>query len=253
MKIIAAIILFALSLNLSGQTSEPSKNPVNKNGVEIMPKQGDWSLGISAQPFLEYAGNLLTSSFNPSPVFTSGNPGSIYAKYCISSTTSIRGNLSIGISSRTDKSPNSFDPDLYDKQIQSALAIGIGAGLEKYKTIRGRLRGFYGAELGIDKHPNDGPYFGKYAYKDADNKANDYKIIGGNTITIYTQGFIGIEYFFAPQMSVSGELGLGAYFAKTGIRKSVDSDDEETVTDAGGSSFGIQTQTTGLINLFFYF
>ncbi len=259
MKFTTTILLLALSLSLLAQNNEETQVLTNKKGVPILPIKGDWALGISAQPFLEYAGNLLTSGFNPAPVFTSSNPGYLFAKYYISDNTAIRGNLSIGLTSNTQKYENLVDNNLIDKYKESAFSMGISLGIEKYKNFKNRLRGYYGVDAGIDKRAyrglsSSGQFVhGKYTFYDAENKDNDYQEVGGNTYTIAAHAFIGVEYFFAPKISISGEFGAGAYGAFLTKREYIPQTGDNVLLDAGNSSFGFATNTTSMLNIFFYF
>lgn len=255
--IIFLVILVQLA---QAQNRDSSQVLTNKKGIAILPQPGDWAIGISAQPFLEYAGNMLTAAFNPAPIFTSANPGLFYAKYTLNNNTAIRGGLSIGISSNTDKNINPTDPDKYDKYKESSLSIGITLGIEKYKNFKSRLRGYYGADLGIEKSSYFGPSLGfggmvsgKYSFEDAVDIPNDYKEVGGNTYTLAARGVIGLEYFIAPKISISGEFGITAYGSVTGDRTYIPETGAEITLNPGSSSFGIILNTNSLVNLFFYF
>jgi len=138
--------------------------------------------------------------------------------------------------------------------------LGISIGIEKYKTIKNRLRGYYGADILVSKNPYlgmsyDGSTFiqGKFKYSNPDGETL-YTEKGGNTYTLGAQGVIGLEYFFAPKMSISSEFGIMFYGSTTGDRTYIPEDGTPEVNfNPGGSAFGITTNTTSLINLFFYF
>jgi len=260
MKLTSIIVLLCLFTASFAQTTESPEVLTNKKGTPILPAKGDWGIGISAQPFLEYAGNMLTQNFNPAPVFTSNNPGFIFGKYYTENNSALRLGLSLGVTGKTDKSTNAVDRDEYNKNITSALTIGISVGLEKYKSLKNRLRGYYGFDMGLYKLAyNDNPSFpggsnvGKFKHVDALTEANNYKEVGGNTFSLNGQAVLGVEFFFAPKMSLSSELGLVGFGSLTTDRKYIPETGDEIITETNGSEFGIYVNTTSLINLFFYF
>lgn len=259
-KIAFLTLVFCTSLSFAQTETSSSDVLVNKKGVAILPVKGDCAIGISASPFLEYTGNLFTDAYNPAPVFSSARPGYIYGKHYLSDNTALRAGLRIGMTSTTNKVENAINPEESDKFKSSSLNLGLSVGIEKYKTFKSRLRGYYGADVLITKTPYMGnDYFnnyveGKNSYNNAEDKTLDYVDKGGNTFMIGVQGVVGIEYFFAPKISVSSEFGLGLYGSKTGNRTYIpENGDPEDIYNLGGSSFGFATNTTSLINLFFYF
>jgi hypothetical protein len=260
-KITFLTLVFCTSLSFAQTETSNSDVLVNKKGIAILPVKGDCAIGISASPFLEYTGNLFTDAYNPAPVFSSARPGYIYGKHYLSDNTALRAGLRIGITSENNKTINFVDPELQDDNKSSALNVGIAIGIEKYKTLKSRLRGYYGADFILTKTPYAGmDYYGtsfiegKFSYTDAENDYNDYVEKGGNTITIGIQGVVGLEYFFAPKISVSSEFGVVLYGSKTGDRNYIPGNDNPDVLyNPGGSTFGLTTNTSSLINLFFYF
>ncbi len=262
MKTTIFTLLILSTLGVFAQPEPPKQDVlVNKKGVAILPVQGNWGIGISASPFLEYAGNIFTDAYNPAPVFSSARPGYLYGKYYYRTDLALRATLGIGITNHTEKVENVINNEEYDKYTVSAFDFALSVGFEKYKGFGTRLRGFYGAEIGFEKNPyygfwnETGDYgYGKFSYKNIEDDGDSYAYKGGNTYTVGVNGFIGIEYFFAPKLSVSSEFGVVLYGASTGKRKYVPNDgSDENVIDAGGSEFGIRTNTTSLINLNFYF
>ena len=76
---------------------------------------------------------------------------------------------------------------------------------------------------------------------------------------ISVNGFIGVEYFFAPKMSLCGEFGWGIAFESTGDEETTyfDSSGNTTeITQGKTNSFELDTfgsSSTGSIILSFYF
>lgn len=148
--------------------------------------------------------------------------------------------------------------------------FGITAGIEKRKG-KTRLQGYYGAELGIyvggtnDKFTYGNAYAGTgtsqgtsqaptstiwtpnlstnttYSASGSYNPANGRvtQITGGTNFQIGVRGFIGVEYFILPKMSLGGEFGYGIGVSTTGAG---------TVTQEGiytGTTVGTQQTKTG--------
>ncbi|MEO8761275.1 MAG: hypothetical protein ABI448_10310 [Bacteroidia bacterium] len=135
-------------------------------------------------------------------------------------------------------------PTVIDKATRSNTGIGITAGIEKRKG-KTRLQGYYGAELGFfiggttDKftYGNAFAAAGSTAGTSANpystnwtgipNTATSYNLNGntpasvatgsgrvtqsklGTNVEIGVRGFIGVEYFILPKMSLGGEFGWG--------------------------------------------
>ena len=207
----------------------------------------------------------------------------------VDAKTAYRVKLQITYNSMTDKElvpmdalPAVFDPEVTveDKAKYTNMDLVFGAGLEKRRG-KGRLQGIYGAEalimFGSDK--------AKYEYGNAWNTdlgtphrynfgenviGEDYGYItedkSGSSFGFGVRGFIGVEYFFAPKISLGGEFGWGIAFTSQGEGEytyefedfTVPSGDPfintKTVKNAGGSSFGFHPDNlSGAINLLFYF
>jgi len=58
-----------------GVTSAFAQDLTSKKGEPILPEAGDWAIGIDATPFLNYAGQLLSTSGSSAPTwnFLNGN------------------------------------------------------------------------------------------------------------------------------------------------------------------------------------
>jgi hypothetical protein len=124
--------------------------------------------------------------------------------------------------------------------------INLGAGIQMYRG-KGRVRGFYGAEANIGL----GSSKETWTATDLSVEAKD-----GSTFNLGVRGFIGVEYFFAPKMSLSGEFGWGLGLSSTGASETTVTFAGTTTTTKGGksSSFGLDTDNAGAaINLNFYF
>lgn len=240
-----------LILALCAGVSASAQDMNSKKGTPILPESGDWSIGISANSFLNYAGNLMNGS-NTAPSFNWLNNQVITGKMMKDANTAYRAQVRIGLGSSTLKNQEvdldgDGSADIDSVEIKSSgTNITLGAGIQKYRG-KGRLQGIYGAEAAISLG-------GGKTNWDANNFSLEVK--DGSTFGLAIRGFIGAEYFFAPKMSLGGEFGWGIGFSSTG-------EGEETlnaggtsssVKTGGASSFGLDTDNVnGNISLNMYF
>lgn len=154
-----SLTMFALALGLTSSFAQELKS---KKEEVILPEAGDWSIGIDATPFLNYAGNFFgktTANNAPTWNFLTNNQ-TITGKYFTDASTAYRGSLRIGMNSVTQRSmvadrsvatATSFpsaDPMKENEWKNSTSAIGLSGGIEKRKG-KTRLQGYYGGEVGI--------------------------------------------------------------------------------------------------------
>ncbi|MCD4681422.1 MAG: hypothetical protein K8S00_13635 [Bacteroidales bacterium] len=246
--------------------------------------------------------------------FTATTPMTIFVKHMIDDETASRAMFRIGFASASLKNMIVDDVALVadptstvqveDKWGHSEMFILLGYGLEKRRG-KGRVQGIYGAEGFLlfmnysDKYTwgneitttNNAPTttgwdeFGgwnwanivnppDWATASAGQRTN--KTTSGTTIGIGARAFCGVEYFFAPKMSIGGEFGWSLAFLTTGNGKTttenwdMDSNTvKETEQETGGNSvFSIDIDNLpsnynltspvlagpqGSISLFFYF
>jgi hypothetical protein len=211
----------------------------SKKGEPILPEEGDWGIGIDATPFLNYAGNFFgKQNDNSAPTwdFLSGNQ-TIVGKYFKDATTAYRVAIRLGfgsskISNYVDDDTNtSSDPKyVQDTKTTSYNGIGLSAGLEMRKG-KTRLQGYYGGELGLFI----GGMKNKFTYGNAFSSTNvtptstnwstmtsgpfisrTTELKQGSMFQFGLRGFIGVEYFVLPKMSIGGEFGWGLGFTSVG-------------------------------------
>jgi hypothetical protein len=222
-----------------------------KKGTPILPEAGDWSIGIGANSTLEYFGNLMNGS-NSAPSFDwPGSQNVIHGKMMKDENTAYRIGLRIGFNSGKTTEADPQEGELSETKT-SAMDINLMGGIQKYRG-KGRLRGFYGGEVGF------GIGSGKttMTYEGDAPAGSTLEDKQGGTFEFGIRGFIGAEYFFAPKMSVAGEFGWGIGLGSQG-------EGEQTIADGTGgsdsaktgksSSFSIDTDNAGgSIILNFYF
>lgn len=300
--IITLACLFTVSIAIAQDASTEPSVLKSKRGYTILPEAGEWGLGVSANPFLRYMGNVLNgNTFNNEPAFTySTNPANnvaIFGKYVVDANTQYRVRFNIGIATVNNKGvirQDELTPDpLYpnytqDWQKVSTKNIVLAAGYEKRRGSS-KLQGVYGAELVVGYFASKQTYdYGNSIQLDF-NSPQTYNF-GNNVVTgagigsngfladvrkteqrnapsflIGARGFIGVEYFFAPKMSIGGEFGYMLAFrndGKTtftteqwnGASNSVITTEVDQLGNGGLSSVGIGLDNlSGSINLLFYF
>lgn len=261
--IILSSLFIATSLQTFAQNSVENKL-VNKKGIAIHPEVGDWSIGVDATPFLNYVGNLVkiaqASNAAPSFGFTAQNPGTIVGKYVASENKVYRVALTIGISVESQDIVNPLNQSKPNTYKTSALALGLTAGIENRKPYKNRLIGFYGYEAGLLLKPYEGfsratgnSIVGRISFESETNSSSNYIEKGGNRFSLIAAGFAGVEYFFAPKISLSGEFSLlfEAYM-KTDRKYEPETGSKEII-DAQRSGVTISPVPSGALTLNLYF
>jgi hypothetical protein len=271
----------------------------SKKGEAYLPVAGEWGLGVSANPFFDYLGRFINgTNGNVDPDFTfASNPANniaVFGKMMVDSHTAYRVRFNIGVNSTTNKAivtqdlvtppPNALE-FAEDWQKVNTTAIVIAPGIEKRRGTT-RLQGVYGAELVLGFNNRKVSYeYGNPMSADfnapttTDFSGNGFgnNLPGaGSTIRVTedksgvnylvgARGFIGVEYFFAPKISIGGEFGYMLGFqtqnkstttAETwdGANVSTREIKVDEYRNGGVTSLGIGLDNlNGSINLLFYF
>jgi len=289
------MLFFAAGLCLAGTAiSQDDSVYTNKNGEAMLPASGDWAIGFDAAPFLNYAGNLLNSNAtSPTADWIDVNTMDITGKMFVDANTAyrLRVRLGFGSGSWTNKVQNDkavFDAgqagnlvvdDVVDDVLKySYNAITFGAGMEKRRGS-GRIQGVYGGEALISLGG------GKNTYTYGNDFSDDYATtttdwgtnINGNerttednpggTFGLALRGFIGVEMFVSPKVSIAAEYGWGLGFSSTGdgtesseewgltnVTATANSKIVHSYETGGASSFGIDTDNSGgQLKIMFHF
>jgi hypothetical protein len=261
----------------------------NKNGFAVLPEAGSFAIGFDALPFLRFAGNMFNAntsngiSANFANQGGAGIGGTLYGKYFLSETTAIRGRFSINQSTVQDVNRVILDGqavpqnniEVEDELVNSNFGLNLGGGME-FRRGKGRLMGVYGAEAMIGLNTSNE----KYTYGNAITAGNqtpttsnygnnifgDSRVISrtnANSFSLSAMGFAGVEYFFAPQISIGAEFTLGLRYTGTNRSEVVREEWEANsntlinVSDVDANiltNFGIATGVWGgSINLMFHF
>lgn len=291
------------SVSAQSTVEERQQGSTTKSGQVILPQAGDFAIGIDASNGLNYIGNLFNG--NNDNVYGSQffdyqdnvfKGTAIYGKYFLTDNTAIRVKLHLGFGSETKKNlvqddaavrnsvTNADEMRVEDSFKDSKTGIGLRVGYEVRRGY-GRLQGFYGAEAGLGIQGTSETYeFGNLMYVDNNNSTNNgatstawptmnssktndrtVKNSGGSKFSGLLGGFVGVEYFVAPKLSIGGEFGLGLLFTSTGETKKENEkisqdtnsgkyfvETKETKT-AGGSTFAFATNSSASLNITFHF
>jgi hypothetical protein len=290
-KISFSLLAFLLAFSLFAQQEE-AEEPAAKDTKVILPEAGDIAIGVDATPFVNLVGNLVKinsgAAFNdPSSFSFMTNDNSIWLKYYRTKNTAYRAKIRIAHNSDVEKlyvtddakmedAPADYEPaedDVIDKRAESYTSITLGLGIEKRRG-QNRLQGFYGAEGMLSyakgsvaspnvkyKYSNDMDDDGATSYNMGSVTSRTLKVSQGGTFGIGARGFLGVEYFFAPKISVGGEFGWGFMYEMTGDTKTTiesynaadDVVEETEAKTANGSEFDIDTDNmNGQIYLLFH-
>lgn len=262
---------------------ETEKSLLNKNGKEILPQTGDFSFGINALPFLEYAGNFFSMAGNNSVALRlPDNSQTFVVKYVLKPDMYLRSKIRLGFNNFNDKEfimqagqndPTILTKDSYKKNTSN---YEIAVGIEKRKG-QNRLQGFYGAQIGYLRSTQKESY--SYGNAITDNTPLPFSTVNfgsnissngairtldkdyGNNSGISTGLFFGAEYFFAPKLSLSGEFGWNLLYTKKadGLEEFETWDNTNNIVKKykiksyGESNFGFDNSMLGLLNLSLYF
>jgi hypothetical protein len=263
MKRTAVIMAFAL-----GSSCAFAQDLTSKKGEQILPEAEDWSIGVDATPFLEYAGNFFgKSSSNTAPGFNFlGSNQAIVGKYFVEAQKAYRGGLRIGFGSQTSRAivddraddlanstatTNPYPstrPTTENSWKHSTTNIGLSAGMEMRRG-KTRLQGYYGGEFGLSLSSSKDVFsYGNAlststtAPVDVSQSGDEFQgannwvpsVAGipssaltssgariterknGSVFAFGLRGFIGVEYFILPKISIGGEFGWGFGIASAG-------------------------------------
>ncbi|MBX2897866.1 MAG: hypothetical protein KF763_20660 [Cyclobacteriaceae bacterium] len=299
MKNLLSVMLSCIVFIATAQDTSVSESVElkSKRGINILPEAGEWALGVGASPFLSYTGNLLngnTANTSPSFQFTN-NPSNliaVFGKYMVDANTAYRARFNATINSQIDKAvvvQNELNPDALfpafteDWRTTNTKTIVLAAGYEKRRG-KSRVQGIYGGELVFALTGNTQKYeYGNQISADFNtvttNNFGGNILLGsaaatvqrkteekfGNVFTAGVRGFIGVEYFIGPKVSLGAEFGYSFLF-RTATRGLVTAERWnpltnavlETKIDVNNNGYFTFLGTSldnlnGSVNLLFYF
>lgn len=283
------MVLFA-SISVFGQ--EPKEPLRNKNGYLILPEKGDYAIGFNTVPIFAFFGNMFNGNMNNN--FMSQNKfvsflddNAIYGKYFLTDKNAVRVDFRLGIHSakmRNDvyndavNSPDSLVVDAVKLNMQK-FTLGLGY---EWRVGKGRLQCVFGGGV---FYQYTSAISARYEYGNAMTNGNAAPTTttwdlagnvlgtgpqaqralwskGGNTNGFGLRGFVGVEYFVAPKISLGAEFGWSAGLAFTSKTKSMtesfDANSNTVVnterTRSGSRRFDADTDNfNGALYLMFHF
>jgi len=236
--LVAALFVGATTFAQDGLTS--------KKGEAILPEAGDWAIGFDAAPLLNYAGNFFgkTAANNTDSVnWLGSNKGlALQGKYFKDESTAYRASFRVGFggdSKDTYFGGANGDSLVNNLSNSNGFNLILGVGLEKRKGST-RIQGYYGGDftfglLGGGSTTNE---YGVALDPTVVSGPRTLKVSNGNTFHIGLRGFIGVEYFFAPKLSIGAEYGYGLSMNNVG-------DSETTTESSNGTAVTEITVKTG--------
>lgn len=282
-KIMSIATTVFCAFGLFAQDAESTVDMQSKRGVSILPQEGDFGLGVNAVPFLNYLGNSFNNSTGNTTAFNFlSSEQMIFGKYFLADDLAIRGSLRFASNSFTENNyvndDASTSPEVFVQDSRTSVNhfYGVSGGLEKRRG-EGRLQGYYGGELmlGWSRNTLNQSYGNAMSgsnptpttttdFNTGASSAQDTRLVSetsGNTYMIHARGFVGVEYFFAPRISIGGEFGWGPGFeiGNDGLRtvETVNAENERNEISrnlAGSNSFMMDTDNlAGSIRLMFHF
>lgn len=240
---------------------------VNKKGTPILPKKGEWGIGFDVVPILKYAGNIFYDADNNSDL-SINYPLSITARYLHTENTAYRFLASVGfMNTKTDtlvpkQGSTNTNEQVADETVDSKTSTLLGFGIQKWFG-KSRVRGYYGGEAGFTLKTAKTKYdFGNEL--GAQNPVNERTILNkqGTTFGIGMRGFLGVEVYVAPRISLSAEYGYSPLVITTTKANEIKSekwDGSSVVTETSSTKGKVNTVASatdnhnGSISLLFYF
>lgn len=254
-SIFVAAMMGAMTL-VNAQTTTMT----SKNGHEILPQTGDIAIGMDAVPVINFGLNAINIMNNTGqqaqhPGYVSGYAQVLSGKYFMSETQALRVRLGINTMNTSAKTfgDNPLTPTAsFNGTAENILLMTsnnamrnlfIGGGME-FRRGHNRLQGYYGGEVFLGFASTSTKNKFEIAYS---KEAEDSLYIGtgssrvlsaksGTAITFGLRGFAGVEYFFAPKISIGAEFGWGLGLTTSARGKNV------------VENWGIEPGTTGTTN-----
>ncbi len=295
-KITFLMALFTLSIfSVQAQNEEL----VSKKGFKILPEDGDYAIGVDFAPFINTLNFMGGTSTGPKMTLSDGL--SIFGKRFVDDNTAYRVKFAYNRSIETLKNyvldesgiTNTYPQDVVlDKGKFSYAQFYVAVGVEKRRGY-GRLQGYYGGEIfvstmnGTSANPNEDYTYGNEFAASNTNPISTTNFTSGASSGQFARttliergiafgfgarGFVGVEYFFAPKISIGGEVGWGLAYVyqtegsskteswdpidgevKTETEKVAGSSSLVVGTDGATNTFNGMTGLNGNINIIFHF
>jgi hypothetical protein len=225
-SVLFTLLFLVASISAQVMTKDTSVL-TNKKGIPILPKKGDFAFGVSANPFLDYLGNIFNNTANNHFGLSSNT---IYGKYYLEDNAAVRiyytwnNTHQINKGYVRDDAARLADP-LSQAQVEDTYeyksdALGIGLSYQKYRGY-GRLQGFYGLYANYSQDRIQSTYSYGNDITEANPDPTNYwgSGDGNGGRTLYSDNGIdrslglgllgGVEFFFMPKASIGAEINFG--------------------------------------------
>lgn len=239
-----------------------------KKGQLILPEAGDIGLGVNMIPFFNWFGNSFNNNSNN--LYASSNKffnvfgnSVIMGKYMLSEKTAVRVHFGFNLSSvaqhqyvRDNSSNDPMDMVLDSRKSDNGhytLALGY-----EMRRGKGRIQGYYGVDLIFRLQQSSNIYSYGNGYSDANVVPTSYnwganingteRVLtdGGNTtFGVGLRGFVGVEYFVAPKLSLGVEFGWGL-----ALNSTFEATSSSEYYDVTTKEVGMNTATSGSATTF---
>lgn len=228
------------SFMLSTAFAQDGNNIFAFDATSDLPTSGDIGVGFNATPILDFGLNMVNIMNNTGQTaaglsdWPTGASQTLSVKYFLSDTTAARVKVGINRGSSTVNTlytdpveaadPSNNSPSEISDTINSSETLFLLSGGYEMRRGYNRIQGFYGGEalLGMASSSSSTSYGWRY-----DTDAFDNGVIGdgssrvlqeksGMGLSVGLRGFVGVEYFIAPKISLGSEYGWAMSVGKQG-------------------------------------
>ena len=232
---------------------------VSKKGFAILPEAGDIALGVDFAPFVNTLNFMGGTSTGPRMSFADGL--SIFGKYYLEADMAVRVKFAFN-SISTTKNGYVLDQNVIGATANDMVEDTETAGWSRYafavgaemRRGHGRLQGYYGADFFFEyANGSAANQNASYTYGNAMDAANvspastnfgqtiggirTTEVVAGSAMSFGLRGFVGVEYFIAPKISLGGEVGWGVAYQ-------IGNDGSETTEEWDAVSNSVKSITT---------
>ena len=200
-----------------------------------LPEAGDWSIGIDATTSLDYFGNLLNSGASaPTPGYVNQFDQTFYGKlmtdggaWRVRLGLNMHKNvISTEVVDAAMMANSGVEGTVTDKESIGETDIDLWLGKE-WRRGPTRLHGVWGAEAGIMMESESTTW--EFGNPPGDQNGNVWGVgkieeKSGMTFGLGLRGFMGVEYFVLPRISIGAEYGWAFLYKLQGAGSSKTTD-----------------------------
>ena len=246
-KTIIASIICAFVIGSVSAQENITYSKGEKDFSVIMPKTGDFALGLDMANFIKSINNSITNAASANTVVAVKTD--IFGKYFLADRSALRFRVGVGIDNYTNRQfvrddvANLLDPLLGGDPIteiktvdvrkvrNTTLELGIGY---EYRRTLWRVQGYAGAEVfgafnlhrdifeygnpmtETNTHPTFDPLADPNNPLPAFNGYRPLESVRGNTMSLGAALYIGADFFICRNLSIGAEFELEGRYNRTG-------------------------------------